>query len=354
MRRLALVCTAVTIWLATAAASAAPRYAVTILPLLPTGISNKGHIVGTWTRPHSKVTTGVLYRNGKVTDLDPKDIFSTPDVPYGRKGLMPTAVNDRDEIVGYRVTSGAVTAEHPFFWARGKIRGLDGTGGWHGGEALDLNNKGQIAGYTDTGNSEDQGDDALYWPSAGVIAKNLGEKMKWRHSDARAINNRGAVVGYWIDTEHVRHPYLLSNGHVTDLGRVSPDCKTNNYAVAVSDAQQVVGYCCDDKTMTSYVFLWQNGRIANLGLMDGRSATPYGINNHGQIVGRAGDSAFLWTDGRFWDLNDLLSHKSGIAIQDALAINDRGEIVAMGIWKGKEAGFLLRPVRAAALKTKCL
>lgn len=55
--------------------------------------------------------------------------------------------------------------------------------------------------------------------------------------------------------------------------------------------------------------------------------------------------AFLWQDGRFTDLNGLLAKDSGWNLQDARAINGRGQIIGYGEHDGQERAFLLTPLQ---------
>jgi hypothetical protein len=74
------------------------------------------------------------------------------------------------------------------------------------------------------------------------------------------------------------------------------------------------------------------------------------MNNCGVIVGGYGpDSdryrAFLWSaTGGFHDVNSLIPPDSGWTLQDALAINDRGEIIGKSTHNRQEAGFVLTPM----------
>jgi hypothetical protein len=59
--------------------------------------------------------------------------------------------------------------------------------------------------------------------------------------------------------------------------------------------------------------------------------------------------AFLWTPASgFQDLNSLLPRDSGWTLEEAVAINDRAEIVGRGDFKHDDAGFLLIPSLPAA------
>src|SRR5678815_2534953 len=71
-------------------------------------------------------------------------------------------------------------------------------------------------------------------------------------------------------------------------------------------------------------------RVSDLGLLPGgTTAGPRGLNNHGDVVGSAGDSngisqPFLYRDGR---MTQLTMGISGYALD----INDAGHIVGQGV-----------------------
>ena len=62
---------------------------------------------------------------------------------------------------------------------------------------------------------------------------------------------------------------------------------------------------------------------------------PNALNDAGQVVGVStgvanGNRAFLYQNGAMVDLNTLLPASSGLLLENALAINNRGQITAFG------------------------
>ena len=69
----------------------------------------------------------------------------------------------------------------------------------------------------------------------------------------------------------------------------------------------------------------------DLGTLRGDGGSyAYGINAAGQVVGYGSLRGWIWTDGQMHDLNSLLTPHSGCKIIEALAINDLGQIAAIG------------------------
>ena len=102
------------------------------------------------------------------------------------------------------------------------------------------------------------------------------------NSLALRVNNRGQVVGY-SETGDTTHAFLWQNGTLHDLGTL-PGAGWSA-AHAVNDRGQIVG-ASDDAAA-----LWQSGKVVDLNrLVPAASGWTLqdatGINAQGQIVGR--------------------------------------------------------------------
>jgi probable HAF family extracellular repeat protein len=107
-----------------------------------------------------------------------------------------------------------------------------------------------------------------------------------------------------------------------DLGQLNG---SHTFAYGVNDHGQVVGR--SNVGNSGHAFLWQDGTMTDLGTLGGDSSEARAINEHGQIVGTSrtasgAEHAFLWQDGRMTDLGTLGGETSG-----AQDINDRGQVV---------------------------
>jgi probable HAF family extracellular repeat protein len=169
---------------------------------------------------------------------------------------------------------------------------------------------------------------------------------------ATAINNNGGIVGYSAIGLSPEHPFLYSQGLMQDLGTLGG---SEGAANSINDLGEIVGFSTTTSNAEQHAFLHRQGQMIDLGGLPSAPTTAYGfvssasaINNWGQIVGNAqayygAIHAFIYQDGRMFDLNDLvkLTHVNGqpgfLALVAANGINDLGQIVGSGtFWDGRQ------------------
>jgi probable HAF family extracellular repeat protein len=195
-----------------------------------------------------------------------------------------------------------------------------------------------------------QAQDATVGPSYTV--KDLGT-LGGPSSSALGINDAGQVVGFASTSEGVAHAFLYERSatpQMQDLGTLG-----GNYSSAwdINDAEQVVGGASISSD-SYHAFLYERSatpKMQYLGTLGGNYSGAHDINDAGQVVGistTSSDSfhAFLYdrsASPKMQDLNSLIRPHSGWSLVEALAINQRGQIVGLGERNGHNHAFLLTP-----------
>lgn len=208
----------------------------------------------------------------------------------------------------------------------------------------------KLGQHVGTGWHPQHGSRAFLWhPVAGL--RWLDEPVRdghSRYSAAHCINQAGEVAGVrwtgsvwrafvWSEARGLRHldadPLALQHCHVTGL----------------NDAGQVVGSGLTPQGARAFV--WSEcGGLVLLGESDHGYSHARCINRNGQVVGDCDGRAFLW-DATFGqqDLNTLVDPadpmQAGTLLLDALAIDDAGEITAVGAVRGELRVLHLLPQR---------
>lgn len=160
---------------------------------------------------------------------------------------------------------------------------------------------------------------------------------------AKGVNKNADAIGDMYDeTGHYQAFLWNANQGIQPIG--PPDRYSS--AIAVNDHGHVVVQAFSE------VFLYSGGSLARLELSTRYPSQPRAMNNCDIIVGSFGpfadaERAFVWEKSRgFRDLTTHIASDSGWKLESATSINDHGEIVGRGDYKGQDdTGFLLIPER---------
>jgi probable HAF family extracellular repeat protein len=156
-----------------------------------------------------------------------------------------------------------------------------------------------------------------------------------------AINDRGQIVGNSVTASGVIHAFIWQHGRLRDLGTLFGK---ETRAVAINDRGQVVGYSNtgvnDDGHAMAHAFLWQQGHMKDLGTLGGDYSYPSALNDRGQVIGWSGTvigasgdfDPFLWQDGRMADLGPRQADSAPIDINNAGQVVGAVGLVAV-LWE---------------------
>jgi uncharacterized membrane protein len=356
--------------LATAGLSQAQQhYRVTNLGTLPTdsitvgyGLNDLGDVVGYCERGGFVGTIRpFVYHAGVLKDFAPSVYFSYTTA-------IATGINNKGTIVGYFFGKPPVPeGENPLdlaFVYNGTFKAI--TDGHHGSTFAAISNLNGLAvgAYTPedlrTVNNLLVYDQAFSFannPAPGQygILTNLYLLLPGAHSTvddsyANAINNKNQIAGttYLVGVADFYRPraWLASGGTVQYLVHDINNVNVNWSAQGINDSGQIVGVTGPFQGLNSVAILYQNGKLFPLQTASGQQSSANAINNAGQIVGNYGvpgaQTAIIWLGSRAFDLNKLVA-SPGIKLTNAVAINQKGQILANGTLNGATRAFLLTP-----------
>jgi probable HAF family extracellular repeat protein len=152
---------------------------------------------------------------------------------------------------------------------------------------------------------------------------------------AGLINNQGDVTGpsyTAIDpatgAPAAVHPFLWKNGNMIDIGSLGG---SDSEPTAMNDRGEVVGFSGLPGDATTHPFLWSKGRLTDLGTIGGNNGTTNWINNNGDIAGKAdlpGPSPQLH-DAVLWSHGKSidLGVVPGDSCSNAYFVNSHGQVV---------------------------
>jgi probable HAF family extracellular repeat protein len=226
-----------------------------------------------------------LLNRGKFTTINhPDAVLET--APYG--------INNRGQIVGGYDTAGF--AVHGFVLDRGRYTTIDVPRGGCHGYLLD---NGRFT--------------TIDVPGAPTQA--LG------------LNDRGQVVGTYIDAGGAFHGFLLDKGTYTTIDVPGALQST---AVDINARGQTTGFYLDAVGTTRVYLREANGSLSTLAFPGAVATVPFGINNRGHVVGFYLDAnqvrhGFLFKNGAY----TTIDHPLASSDSQAHDLNDRGQIVGL-------------------------
>jgi uncharacterized membrane protein len=278
-----------------------PRYTVIDLGdhARASDINDSGQIVGSSDHP-------ILWDHGSVTNLDPRsgttDTATTADALNNHAQVVGTLSDPLDRYPALCDT----LAPPPR-----RIAGASGAGIHPVGAAYDINDAGQVVGWSGDGAIlYDHGAITILAPDGFASGINAAGKVVgsavWDHgtttslsvlsgatfSVANRINNRDQYVGYsgkGLGEDRVVHAAFWDHGVIVGLHTLPGDASSSAYDI--NDNGQIVG------ESAGHAVLWDSATVEplSLGELPGTStSSAHAINASGQIVGTSGDHAVLW------------------------------------------------------------
>jgi|GEM_PF-6691019 len=218
-----------------------------------------------------------------------------------------------------------------------------------------VNASGVIVGGTGVHVGSDVPDDceAVAWTDG--VPKSLGLLPGDASSDASGINDKGWIVGYSHGVTW--RPFLYRDDKMTELP--TPKGFSAAGAFRINDRGVIVGWC---RNRFQQACTWIDGRPNLLGILPGQDLSEAkAINSEGDIVGKSGpvvpsagdggipkqfyaSHAVLWTHGQMIDLTEIVKKiRLDVSAYDAVAINDKGQIVGSARVKWKSYCYILTP-----------
>lgn len=301
----------------------------------------------------------------------------------GRKETLQNTFKDKEyratETVGMNdqgVVAGNVTGEEDgayllefsraVVWRRGKMTPLPLMRNMET-VASGINNKGEIAGY-----GFEQTNDALANTDRAFLFRK-GKITEIGRGMAVCLNDHSQVLVQWSDPSAFRL-YAKDKGQMVgtpvsdtylwDKGARRPIAVPQGYGnfetfAGINNRGEFAGQISTGHLSRYFgstinrAFVWRHGKTRVLGTLGGEASQALGINNSGQVVGKAdvgppdahrneNTHAFLWQNGHMHDLNGFVSARSGWVLYSANGLNDKGCIVGTG----SKGTFLLKPIRA--------
>src|SRR6266511_4414953 len=314
--------------------------------------------LGTLGGPNSSVTWNVKNTAGIIVGIS-----QTADPQLLGENWSSAAFYSTPNNVGY-INLG-------FVWENNQMRGLPNFPGGNNGFATGANNLGQVVGWAENGVNDPnccctqvlQFRPAMWTLGPPDQIQDLPLIPGDSSGAATAINDNNQIVGISgicdqaVGRHTAKHAVLWENGGVTDLGNLG--AQWWNTPTAINQHGDIVGFAGDPAFVEGdvlHAFMWtREDGLRHLKPLQGRSpkhvdSEAYGINQARQVVGISCDVNFIDCRAVIWDhgntptdLNELKGSYSA-RLESAKDINDNGEITGRAIdGNGVRTAYLAIP-----------
>lgn len=254
-------------------------------------------------------------------------------------------------------------------WKDGHLYALRLLPGGNNSLALDMNDRGQVVGFSDTdvydldcaaARTAGFRFQAVVWEPGGSVRPLAPLDRDSGVGFALGINNRGQVVGISGTCANTTPPPYVTPSHAVlwegdgraiELGSLGG----GSGASAINGRGDISGTSSDAAGLPQPVLWTRETRMLvqlkplPAGFVAAVNPCCNTINDRREIVGFMFNAdfsvqhAFLWKDGRVIDLNDLIPKGSAWLLQSAAGINDSGQITGQGLINGEVHAFLATP-----------
>ena len=357
------------------AAKARTQYQVSDLPGLG-GTSNGGNSINdqTWVSGYARLPNrnrhAALWRNSSLTDLftlggpNSSVTWNVKNTSGIIVGISQTADAEPlgvawSSAAFYSTPNNVGYINLGFVWQNNQMRGLPPFPGGNNGFATGANNLGQVVGWAENGVHDPnccctqvlQFRPAVWTLGPLDQTQDLPLIPGDSSGAATAINDNGQIVGISgiydqaVGRHTARHAVLWENGTVTDIFP-NPPAPWWNTPTAINQRGDVVGFAGDPAFVEGdilHAFMWtREDGIRQLKPLPHRTpphvdSEAYGINEARQVVGVSCDadgvdcSAVVWNNGTVpTDLNELKGSYSA-TLASAKDINNAGQITGRAV-----------------------
>lgn len=336
--------------------AAPPAYRATLVPgipeqgfntVFPADINNNGVVVGTLARLAGFVPVRAFLWPGSGPVIDLGDL----GVPEFAQAL---GINDAGRVIGMAEVveprSSLGTAIHGFVWDAGVMTDLAPLGNDLDSQAIAVNELGEV--LVVSFDPSDRLHDRYYVWRNGKVDQlgRLNADPGGPSGSATSMNDRRQIVGSVVHADGQERAFLWENGRMTDLG-LAPGDDFFSVANRITNQGTIVG--------ESWAFDAQNGHgsreqgvvwqgasfVRGIPPLDGDWAlSALAVNGAGTIVGFSGfpSSAYVSVGGAALDLNDLVAGQPPDQhLYQGTDVNERGQILVDGQFGC--CGYLLDP-----------